>query len=363
MRMQLKEKIVRANYLFKKKQYAPAKILYEEVVSLEPQLNSIFAYNLAKCSESADLFKRELLHNILGEHALISLAPTSGDDKNISDLKKSEKIYVCMTTIDSRIDRIKPVVESLLNQKLKPFKIIINISQEPYLLDKGIDEKNPVLSDICIDPSVVINWVENIGPYRKIYPFLEKHFSQTATAEKIFITVDDDTLYPDYFIERLYSKHKETNNIIAFRGRCIEVDKDSISTYDKWTWGVDALTFRNLPTGKDGIIYSTKFFNKNFLNIKVIKEIAPTVDDLWIKWHCVLNGIKSQILNPEACSSDYKSFPVVDYSKEYRGNSLYAMMNSKKAGGKNDVAVANLEAYFAKEYGYNLKLLIDLEAN
>jgi len=360
--MQLKEKIIRANYLFKKKQYTSAKIIYEEVVNSEPQLNSIFAFNLAKCDENSEATKKESLQNIYGESNHISLTPVGGDN-NIFNNKDLEKIYICMTTIDSRIERIKPVVESLLNQKLKPFRIFINISNEPYLLDKGIDKKNPILKDICVDPSVVINWVENIGPYRKIYPFLEKHFSQTVTAEKIFITVDDDTIYPDYLVERLYSKYKETNNIVAFRGRCIEVDQESISTYDKWTWGRDALTFRNLPTGKDGIIYSTKFFNKNFLNIKIIKEIAPTVDDLWIKWHCALNGIKSQILNPEACSSDYKSFPVVDYSKEYRGNSLYAMMNSKKAGGKNDVAVANLETYFAKEYGYNLKLLIDLEAN
>jgi len=361
--MSFKEKIIRANYLFKKEQYEPAKILYEEVISLEPHLHSIFAYNISKCSSAIESRKESL-----------DIKPGKSDNfiKNspkylYSDINKlvdpKEKIYICMTTIDSRLPRIKHVVNSLLAQTLKPYKILINISKEPYLLDKGINEKDPILEEICTDKSVSINWVENIGPYRKIYPFLEKHFSQSVTNEKIFITIDDDTIYPDYFVQQLYDKFIETNNIVAFRGRCIEMDNKSIATYDKWTWGKDVQSFRNLPTGKDGIIYSTKFFSKEFLNIQKIKEIAPTVDDLWIKWHCALNGVKSQILNPEACSSDYKSFPVVDYSKEYRGNSLYAMLNSQKAGGKNDTAVKNLESFFLYSYGYNLQFLIESEAD
>jgi hypothetical protein len=358
--MQIKEKVVRANYLFKKKQYEPAKTLYEEVVSFRPALKSIFAYNIEKC-----LFQIGGVSNYIENknEDFDNLIKNTTPSSEVKDLIKttSERIYICMTTIDSRVDRIKPVVDSLLCQTRKPYQIVINLSKEPYLLDKGIDENNPVLKEISKDPSVLINWVENIGPYRKIYPFLEKHFAQSVTNEKVFITIDDDTIYPDYFIEQLYSKYIETNNIVAFRGRCIEIGDDAIAPYEKWAWGKNAMTFRNLPTGKDGIIYSTRFFSKDFLNIKKIKEIAPTVDDLWIKWHCALNGVKSQILNPEACSSDYKSFPVVDYSKEYRGNSLYAMMNSKKAGGKNDIAVESLEKYFLEEYGYNLKFLIDLE--
>lgn len=359
--MGVKEKVIRANYLFKKQQYEPAKLLYEEIVAIEPRLNSIFAYNITKCLTNLEEEKTAGLETRDGARTSSIGASNIWVSEKPQTAVVTERIYVCMTTIDSRIDRIKPVVDSLLSQTVKPYRININISKEPYLLDKGIDESNPVLKEICSDPVVIINWVENIGPYRKIYPFLEKHFAQSVTKEKVFITIDDDTLYPDYFVERLYAKYIETNNIVAFRGRCIEMGDSAIGAYDTWTWGKDEMTFRNLPTGKDGIIYSTRFFSKDFLNINKIKEIAPTVDDLWIKWHCALNGVKSQILNPEACSSDYKSFPVVDYSKEYRGNSLYAMLNSKKAGGKNDTAVENLESFFLEEYGYNLKSLIDLE--
>jgi hypothetical protein len=86
-------------------------------------------------------------------------------------------------------------------------------------------------------------------------------------------------------------------------------------------------------------------------------KLAPTVDDLWIKWNCALNGVPAIILNPEACTSDYKSFPVVSFDKAYRDVSLYKQHNSSSANGKNDKAVQDLEAYFLARYGYNLTAL------
>ena len=361
--MTLKEKTIRANYLFNKARYEDALSTYQEIVQVNPILERVFSFNINLCKKNVEKIS-------LGSSVINSFDRDQANrvfDHNIDSFDASrmnpvDEIFITMTTIDSRIEKVKFVMESLAKQTYQPAKIFLNISKEPYLLDKGLDENNATLQEIQSYKNVVINWVPNIGPYRKIYPFLERHFSQTVSKEKIFITVDDDTLYPDYFVAELYKKYRETNSIIAFRGRCIEIEEGRLSKYDNWSLGKNLLSFGNLPTGKDGIIYSTNFFTREFLNLEVIKEIAPTVDDLWIKWHCALNGVKSQILNPEACTSDYKSFPVVDFSNEYRGNSLYAMLNSKKAGGNNDIAIEKLENYFAREYGYNLKFMLDQES-
>lgn len=272
------------------------------------------------------------------------------------------EIIVTLTTIHSRLPYVPQVVKSLINQTLQPVRIHLNISHEPYLLDAGIAADNPILLELMKLPRLQINWVANTGPYRKIWHFLEGHFSQPEAQDRLFVTVDDDTLYPEYFLQRLYKKYLQHDCIIAFRGRHIEVEQQTLSPYDRWTWGQDQSSLKNLPTGKDGILYNTKFFTKDFLNMAEAISHAPTADDLWIKWHCALNGVPAVILNPEACTSDYKSFPVVNFDKTYRNVSLYAHHNSSSAQNKNNLTVQALESFYEKTYGYNLAWLIKAES-
>jgi hypothetical protein len=278
-------------------------------------------------------------------------------------LADSPVIVVTITTIRSRLQYMPIVIESLLKQTLKPVRIDLNISQQPYLLDEGITPDDPVLVALMGMPSLYVNWVPNIGSYRKIWPFIESHFSQVIAKDSVFVTCDDDTIYPDYFLEHLYKSYLRHDCVVAFRGRHIEVDQQGLMPYDKWTLGQIQPSLCNLPTGKDGILYSTKFFTKEILNLVEAQRIAPTADDLWIKWHCALNGVPSVILNPEACTSDYRSFPVVNYDHDFRDKSLYACHNSTNSQNKNDISVENLERYFLDCYGYNLTTLLLAEQN
>jgi hypothetical protein len=280
------------------------------------------------------------------------------DDLQAAPPSTSPQIVVTMTTIRARLSYVPMVIESILKQSIKPVRIDLNISRRPYLLDEGIALDDPILAELTNIPSLRVKWVENIGPYRKIWPLLEEHFSRPEVEDSLFVTIDDDTLYPEYFLERLYENYLQHDCVIAFRGRHIEIDNKKITPYGKWTWGKREPSLCNLPTGKDGILYSTKFFTKEFLNLREAQRIAPTADDLWIKWHCTLNGVPSVVLNPEACSSDYKSFPVVNYDNSYRGNSLYARHNAAGAQNMNDISIEKLETFFAQLYGYNLTWLI-----
>jgi hypothetical protein len=358
-----------ANQLFRAKQYVAALSLYRKLLASTGLPATVVEFNIRLCESrlatkalgasvaTAVIPDADATSNVKAVSAL-NLDRCQTDAFGVAKPDSYQPVSVTLTTIKSRLPRIKPVLESLHTQTVKPVEIILNISHDAYLLDEGIEESDSYIRELRELSLVRINWVENIGPYRKIWFFLEEHFQDDATEEKLFITVDDDTLYPDYFIEKLLKEHKQHDCIVAFRGRHIEVDQACIAPYNKWTNGQPYPSLSNLPTGKDGILYSTRFFTKHFLGRADALRLAPTADDLWIKWHCALNGVRSIILNPEACLSDYKSFPVVDYSPEYRGNSLYASHNSAQAGGKNDVAVSDLEEYYLSRYGYNLMTLI-----
>jgi hypothetical protein len=266
---------------------------------------------------------------------------------------------ICMTTIDSRLVHLGQVIESLHKQECAPVQIRLYISTEPYLLDKGIQADNPYLLELMKFPLLSVKWVPNTGPYRKIFPFLEEHFSYSMTHDKIFVTVDDDTIYPPDFLRGLLEQFRLNDCVVAYRGREMTFVQGRIESYANWGLGLPQTSLANLPTGKDGVLYSTRFFTRDFLRMEDALALAPTADDLWIKWHCALNGVPSLILSPEACTSDYVSFPVVDYSKEYRGNSLYAIYNASSAHGKNDDSVLKLESYYQGLYSYGLSTLIN----
>lgn len=328
--------IARANSLYRSGAYREALALYEEIARHEKA--SWVHANITLCRKKIE-------------------TSTDRSSKNLATASSPE-IIVTLTTIRSRLHLVPKVLESLLLQTLRPTRIELNISREPYLLDEGIAPDDPILLELMKAPLLQINWVLNIGPYRKIWSFLESHFSQTGAKKRLFVTVDDDTLYPSYFLQQLYSSYLQYGCVIAFRGRHIEMVGENIAPYDQWTWGQVQPSHNNLPTGKDGIFYSTEFFTKDFLDLTEALRTAPTADDLWIKWHCSLNGVPAVVLNPEACSSDFKSFPLVSYEKADRNNSLYHAHNSPVSQNKNDIAIKELEAHFKTARGYNLAWLI-----
>lgn len=330
MRDHVQNLIKRANGHFKRGSYLEALRLYEEAKSTYPEISHLLSTNIILCRKK-----------MIGSNA--------------------PKIYVCLTTISERLDKIQAVIESLHNQELLPYQIRLYVSDAPYLLDKGIDRNDLRILKLQKFPLLKIEWTENIGPYRKIIPFLQSHFDQGLAQDKIFITVDDDTIYPDYFIKALYCEYSNADAVIAFRGRFITLRKGEINSYTEWELGRKYLSMNNLPTGKDGVIYNTKFFTREFIDVGLATSLAPTADDLWIKWHTGLNGVGAIILNPEAATSDYKSFPVVDYSAEYRDVSLFKAHNSNCSNGKNDASVKELERYFLRSYGYSLSSLCPSE--
>ena len=329
--------LTHANALLRQQNFREALVEYRRMVAESHPLARLAQANIDIC------LRREAKGCVAQPAAQDSDGPAEGSD-----------IVICLTTIDSRLHHLRQVIESLHDQKLPPVAIRLYVSREAYLLDAGISEKDPLLQAMADLPLLQVHWVPNIGPYRKIMSFLKEHFSHDLTRDKLFVTVDDDTIYPPDFLQTLYENFKLHDCVVAFRGREMVLHDGQIGSYADWGLGLPQVSLANLPTGKDGVLYSTRFFTREFLRLDDALSLAPTADDLWIKWHCAGNGVPSLILNPEACTSDYKSFPTVNYSNEYRCKSLYSSYNSSDTRGKNDDSVRKLEVFYTDVYGLSL---------
>ena len=124
--------------------------------------------------------------------------------KNEND--KQFKIIVTMTSWKGRINYVKDVLISMLNNTIMPDKIIINLSTDEFV--KKENELPNDLVQLINDNKMIINinWVkENNKQFKKLIPTLKLY------PNDIIISIDDDFIYNINFIETLYNDFKKYN--------------------------------------------------------------------------------------------------------------------------------------------------------
>lgn len=251
---------------------------------------------------------------------------------------------IALTTISGRLDRLKETIRCLQNQTTNIHSINLYVSETPFLLDEGIKRDSPDLLEIH-QMGVNIYLVPNIGPYRKQIPIIYQLKKINASQNTPIITVDDDVLYPNDIIQRLMSGN--TAAVVSHRGREMFLDKKSVGNYSKFVVPKHNISFMNLGTGKNGILYRLGFFPRSVEGY-MGPIIAPTADDLWCKWATALNCIPTHIIEPESAFNPSLDFPESNPSDK---NGLFHKFNAK---GSNDIAINHLENYYLCRFGYNI---------
>lgn len=249
------------------------------------------------------------------------------------------EIDISLTTISPRIARLAPVIASLLAQDVAPARVLIHLSRSPFLLDEGITDLPADLAALVDGARVQVVWVENTGPYRKVLPWAALH----AGTDRWVVTADDDTLYPPGWLAGLVAGRQATGAVTAWTGHPIVVKGARVAGYGRWFGAPmpDGPALRVLPIGKDGVLYSGRDFSVDVLDIATAQSIAPTADDLWLRWHMARAGIKAQVVGQG------EMLPEVARG----GPSLWRAFN--RAGG-NDAVIQALESHFAATYGWTM---------
>lgn len=260
------------------------------------------------------------------------------------------RIIVSMTSISSRERLVNYTLLSLTRQSLRADLIYLNLSKDKYLLDDGYNDSANNLADICPRGSIKINWVDNIGPYRKILPVIDK-----INEEDYLVICDDDVIYSTLWLETLISNARNNpDSIVCGLARKRRNILNLSISYIHWKY-CEGLHSRKrvLPIGVGGVVYQKRFFSMTKLLDNEFKSIAPINDDLWF-WQAaegantilVLdNGStffspidsKSSLNEQNLKLSDYYMFKVLFRVFGYFGISVV----------ENDRALKRIEKYFS----------------
>ena len=188
-----------------------------------------------------------------------------------------EEVVVSLTTFDKRLDNVYLTVESLLQQSLKPDRVVLWIAEHelagaalPHIL--RLQEQRGLEVRFCD---------EDLGPYKKFYYALQ------CFPDSLLITVDDDTLYPHDLVDQLYRAHRaDPATIPCHRAHRIRLAPGGgVLPYKRWEKPtLDGTPSRLVfPTGVGGVLYAPGHLDDQVLDRDRFMALCPGADDIWLK--------------------------------------------------------------------------------
>ena len=209
-------------------------------------------------------------------------------------------IIVSLTSYPPRIKSVVLTLQSLLNQTLKPNIIILWLAHSEFPNKDHDLPKN--LIELKRKGIKIEYYDKNIKSYKKLIPTLEIY------PNDIIITVDDDIIYENDTIKKLFKNYmKYPKDIHAHRvSKFIYYSRKFqriIGGYDYY----NSSSFLNLPTGVGSVLYPPNCFYKDILNKSLFMKLAPTNDDQWFWIQGILNNIKVRVVNNPNIKINYIS--------------------------------------------------------
>ncbi|MDD6285954.1 MAG: glycosyltransferase [Methanobacteriaceae archaeon] len=206
------------------------------------------------------------------------------------DNKRDMRIIVSLTSYPKRMDDVCYTLYSLLNQNLKPDKIVLWLSEKAY--SEGI----PSVPDKVLkfrQNGVTIKFCEDIKSYKKLIPALREY------SDDIIVTADDDIYYPPEWLESLYFSHKKyPRDVMTHRARKIICEDGIISKYEEWPLikQEEESSYFNFFTSGGGVLFPPNSLDSRIMNMELAEAICPFADDLWFWAMTVLNKTKIHVV-------------------------------------------------------------------
>lgn len=269
-------------------------------------------------------------------------------------------ISVNLTTTSSRLELCAATIWSLIHQSWLPDKINLWISHDAFMADSGID----VIPDWVVEINnikniLLIQFVSNTGPYRKIFPALEN-----ANNDDILIYADDDVIYGSEWLKELLHEFYKKNGMyaIASRVKCIEKNlfgiNKSYNMYDICTKN-QIIHSDYIITGVGGCVITKSMIKDEFIYNKDYLDVAAKTDDLWISKILILSN--TAVISCPAALRHVQEIQHYNFALSQTNTTivrggliykLYSKVINKILGylgfrlSNNDMARVKIDAYF-----------------
>ena len=198
---------------------------------------------------------------------------------------RDKKIIVSLTSYPKRIKYAPISIASMLRQTMKPDKIILYLAKEDFP-----NKKLPSIYKRIRECGVDIRFRKDLKVHTKYYYAFKEY------PNDLIITIDDDILYDEDLVERLYKSYQRKPNEVhaAYVNQLTFNDEAHLLGYEDWNYKVSRhnSSHQYMALGVGGVIYNPSQLCEETLNANMIKKLCPTNDDIWLKFMEALSGVK-----------------------------------------------------------------------
>lgn len=196
-----------------------------------------------------------------------------------------KRVIVSLTTYGKRLYEVYLTIESIMQQTMRPDKIVL------WLSDEYSESDIPLHLRQQQTRGLEINYCKDLKSYKKLIPSLQ------CFPDDVIITVDDDVYYFDDMIEKLVNGYKkDPSYIYCNRMFRIALDRNGhVRPYKKWRGSFnenDQASPLNFATGVGGVLYPPHCFPAEVFNESVFMDICQHADDIWFKAMALSNGVQ-----------------------------------------------------------------------
>lgn len=196
----------------------------------------------------------------------------------------ASSVVVTLTSYPGRIAGVHLTIESLVNQSVRPDKIVLWLAETQF---PGRENDLPEALRALESDLFSIEWCEDLRSYKKLIPAIENY------PDSLLITVDDDFIFSSNLVAKLldgYERHPDCvicSRVTKFH-ECNSVFFADTGGFSYWR-EPSAL---NKLAGGAGCLYPPGCLDREVLNLEACMRLAPTSDDLWFWLMAVKNGTK-----------------------------------------------------------------------
>ena len=249
----------------------------------------------------------------------------AASSENFKKIPQISNLIISLTSFPARMKYIEFTLFSLIQQTIRPEKIILWLSEKEFP-----DKKNNIPSNIFRYESfgLEIRFVkENYKSFNKLV-FALKEFPDYS-----IVTIDDDVFYKADCLELLFSTHKSfPTDIISNKIRKISFTKKNIDPYSKWKMPKSGgSSFLNFLLGYGGVLYPPNSLHTDSINDSLFLKLSPNADDIWFYSMALL--AKTKIRKPKYFFS--KSYPL-DYQLTNEWENIPELIKINISENKND---------------------------
>lgn len=204
--------------------------------------------------------------------------------KSINSYSTGRKIIVSLTSYPARINTAWITIESLINQKRQPDKIILWLSNAQF---QSIDSLPTALLKMR-DRGLDIRLVDGDIKSHKKYAYVFNEYP-----DDYVIIADDDIVYPSDMIEKLM-KGFTMDKVHCSYGSIVRYDNDGNPvTYKNWQPVLGLSDDPELFFGSGGgTLMVPSSLHRDCCNIDMATSLCPTADDIWLNTMARLAKLK-----------------------------------------------------------------------